>query len=119
MRAFVLLFLAAAAGAFVETKACDLWSGSEWISVKEAPVHDPADPYRAAPGTSWFACEVENVGEVRKATWHTTALGVYEVYLNGKPVGEDFLKPGFTHVKKTRRSFTYDVTADFRRGKGE
>ena len=97
----------------------DAWQGSAWLSVKEAPVHDPADPYRAAPGTSWFACTVVNEAEVRKATWQTTALGVYEVYLNGMPVGDEFLKPGFTHVRKTRRSFAYDVTSRFRRGKGE
>jgi alpha-L-rhamnosidase len=30
--------------------------------------------------------------------------------VNGKPIGQEFLKPGFTHVLKTRRSFTYDIT---------
>ena len=28
----------------------------------------------------------------------------------GNPVGEEFLKPGFTHYAKTKRSFTYDIT---------
>ena len=40
----------------------------------------------------------------------TTGLGVYELYLNGQVVGEEILKPGFTHYGKTKRSFTYDVT---------
>ena len=40
----------------------------------------------------------------------TAGLGVYELYVNGKPVGEEFLKPGFTHYAKTKRSFTYDIT---------
>ena len=49
----------------------------------------------------------------------TTALGVYDVYINGERIGNDFLKPGFTHYKKTRYSFTYDVTARLKVAKGE
>ncbi|MDO4756024.1 MAG: family 78 glycoside hydrolase catalytic domain, partial [Parabacteroides sp.] len=51
--------------------------------------------------------------KVVSAKWMTTGLGVYLLYVNGKPIGEEFLKPGFTHPLKTRRSFTYDVTAAF------
>ena len=45
-----------------------------------------------------------------------TSLGVFEIYINGKPIGNEFLKPGFTHVLKTRRSFTYDITDAFNSG---
>lgn len=37
-------------------------------------------------------------------------LGVYDLYVNGRPVGREILKPGFTHYAKTKRSFTYDIT---------
>ena len=40
----------------------------------------------------------------------TTGLGVYQLYVNGLPVGREILKPGFTHYAKTKRSFTYDLT---------
>ena len=40
----------------------------------------------------------------------TTGLGVYELYVNGKLIGDEILKPGFTHYAKTKRSFTYDIT---------
>ena len=40
----------------------------------------------------------------------TTGLGVYELYVNGKLIGEEILKPGFTHPYKTKRSFTYEVS---------
>ena len=43
----------------------------------------------------------------------TTGLGVYELYVNKKPIGKEFLKPGFTHYAKTKRSFTYDITDAF------
>ena len=49
----------------------------------------------------------------------TSGLGIYELYVNGTRIGEEALKPGFTHVKKTRRSFTYDVTECFKKGEGE
>ena len=65
---------------------------------------------RAADGCSWFVSGVKNEKEVASARWMTTGLGVYDIYVNGTLVGDEFLKPGFTHYAKTRRSFTYDVT---------
>ncbi|MBQ6137633.1 MAG: family 78 glycoside hydrolase catalytic domain [Kiritimatiellae bacterium] len=89
-----------------------LWEKSEWISAADAPVADEATvkSQRAADGTSWFVRELAFEGKVKSVKWMTTALGVYELYVNGRSVGNDALKPGFTHVGKTRRSFTYDVT---------
>ena len=97
------------------------WETSEWISVKAAKVAGEAEKkhQRAADGTSCFWRRVVNAKAVKSAKWMTSGLGTYELYLNGKGVGRDFLKPGFTHVKKTRRSFTYDVTALLKTGAGE
>ena len=88
------------------------WECSEWISAKDAPVFDGKvvdGGTRAADGTSWFAFALTNVSEVVSAKWMTAGLGVYEVYVNGRAVGDDYLKPGFTHNSKTKYSFTYDV----------
>ena len=84
------------------------WDDSEWISAPDAPVAHYAQ--RAADGVSWFVREVRNPAEIKRAVWTTTALGVYEVYVNGRRIGEEVLKPGFTHVEKTRLSSTFDVT---------
>ncbi|MBR4994540.1 MAG: family 78 glycoside hydrolase catalytic domain [Alistipes sp.] len=94
------------------------WEKSIWISAVDAPVVKDrgATQNRAADGASWFASTVKNEQKVVAAKWMTTSLGVYEIYLNGKPVGKEFLKPGFTHVFKTRRSFTYDITDAFKCG---
>ncbi len=94
-----------------------VWAGSDWISAPNAPTNVVAD--RAAPGTSWFVREVANEGEVVRAVWTTAGLGVYEIYVNGRRIGDDFLKPGFTHAKKTKYAFAYDVTDAMRRAKGE
>ena len=89
------------------------WNSSVWISAANAPVHtsDPDDQHLAADGSSWFLSTVKNDAKVKKAVWMTAGLGVYELYVNGQAIGNEFLKPGFTHPYKTKRSFTYDVTA--------
>lgn len=92
-----------------------VWKSSSWISVVDAPVvsGEVADGSRAADGASWFLATVRNDKKVSRVLWMTTGLGVYELYVNGKPVGDEILKPGFTHPEKTRLSFTYDVTGLF------
>ena len=96
------------------------WNNSEWISVVDAPIASGrADKVvRAADGASWFVADVINEKKVTTAKWMTAGLGVYELFINGTPIGEEILKPGFTHYAKTKRSFTYDVTAVFNKKKG-
>ena len=98
----------------VRTQAMEneAWNSSEWISAANAPVIEGRRHNdRAADGASWFVSTVKNEKKVTAARWMTTGLGVYEIYVNGVLVGEEVLKPGFTHYAKTRRSFTYDITA--------
>ena len=92
-----------------------------WLSVPSASVASEADraAQRAADGTSWFAATVTNEAEVASAKWTVAGLGVFEAYVNGKRVGEDFLKPGFTSADKTKYSFSYDVMALMKTRKGE
>lgn len=93
------------------------WNVSKWISVANAPVitgeiNDHQNG-RAADGASWFISTVKSDQKVVSAKWMTAGLGVYELYVNGKTIGKEALKPGFTHREKTKRSFTYDVTDAF------
>ena len=92
------------------------WKNSAWISAADAPVVTGSiggTNERAADGASWFVSTVRNEKKVASARWMTTGLGVYQLYVNGKPIGDEVLKPGFTHYEKTRLSFTYDVTDAF------
>ena len=105
----------------VKTDALDAsaWDASQWISAVDAPVlTSRPEGDRAADGASWFVSTVKNEQKVVSAKWMTSGLGVYEIYLNGQPVGNEFLKPGFTDVRKTRRSFTYDITEAYNAGAG-
>ena len=94
------------------------WECSKWISVVDAPVVTKKGAKRAADGANWFVTTLKNEQAVVSAKWMATSLGVHQIYVNGKPVGEEFLKPGFTHREKTRHSFTYDVTEVFNLGAG-
>jgi len=55
-------------------------------------------------------------GEVVSARVHAAAQGVYELTLNGRPVGDHELAPGWTDYRTRIQSQTYDVTDLVRRG---
>ena len=96
------------------------WNQSKWISVTDAPVvtGTVTDGTRAADGANWFTSTISNAQKVKRAEWMTAGLGVYDLYVNGQLIGEEVLKPGFTHCFKTKRSYTYDVTEAFNRKAG-
>jgi len=47
---------------------------------------------------------------VRRATIHATALGIYELHLNGARAGDAFFAPGWTDYRRRAYYNTYDVT---------
>ena len=98
------------------------WDISEWISAADAPVVtgkvETSENCRAADGASWFLSTVTNGKKVAGAKWMTTGLGVYELYVNGTVIGEEVLKPGFTHREKTKISYTYDISDVIKKGVG-
>ena len=103
-------------GTRVSTLEDSAWEKSVWISVVDAPVvigQIRGKNILAADGCNWFVSNVTNKKKVVSAVWMTSGLGVYDIYVNGKLVGEEVLKPGFTHYAKTKFSFTYDVTDAF------
>ena len=108
-------------GTLVESPLSPGWELSSWISAKDAQVitGKVQDGSRAADGASWFVSKPRNSKKVKQAIWKTTALGTYELYINGQLVGNEVLKPGFTHYEKTKYSFTYDITKAFNKGAGQ
>ena len=57
-----------------------------------------------------------NKSKIAKARLYITARGVYEVYMNGKRVGDDYFNPGLTQNNKHHMYQTYDVTTHLRSG---
>ena len=54
---------------------------------------------------------------LKRALVNVCGLGQYELTLNGKKVGDDFLSPGWTKYDQTCLYDTLDITANLQRGK--
>jgi alpha-L-rhamnosidase len=54
---------------------------------------------------------------VKSARLYATALGAYQMFLNGKRVGDDVMAPGWTDYREQVKYQTYDVTALVANGK--
>lgn len=48
--------------------------------------------------------------EIAKARLYVTSRGIYEFYVNGKRVGDDYFNPGMTQYNKTLMYQTFDIT---------
>ncbi len=55
-------------------------------------------------------------GPVKRARAYVTALGYYELRLNGEKVGKNVLDPGWTTFEKRHLYTTYDITSQLRQG---
>jgi alpha-L-rhamnosidase len=53
---------------------------------------------------------------VRSARAYVTSLGLYELEINGRRVGDELLTPGWTSYRKRLQYQTYDVTSHLRAG---
>jgi alpha-L-rhamnosidase len=54
--------------------------------------------------------------QLRSARLYATALGAYKLFINGKPVGDQVLAPGWTDFRNHVIYQAYDVTASITRG---
>ena len=54
---------------------------------------------------------------VASARVYATALGAYQLWINGRSVGNEILAPGWTDFRECVVYQTYDVTADLKEGK--
>lgn len=78
---------------------------AEWIS---APLEQlPIDAGQTPLLRKTFSLQ----GAVKQARIYATALGMYELELNGARVGDSYFAPGWTSYGETLQTQTYDVTA--------
>lgn len=81
------------------------WQG-QWIS-------DPAYSFRekgVSPKPMVFRRELSALKPVRRATVYATALGIYELDIDGQKAGSGYFAPGFTSYRHHLQYQTYDVT---------
>jgi alpha-L-rhamnosidase len=72
-------------------------------------------PWPAEP-ISWLGRDFKVTRAIKSARIYSTALGTYQLYLNGTRVGDDVLAPGWTDYKKRVVYQVYDVTHQIRNG---
>ena len=76
----------------------------------------PEDPAASMPAPMLRAEFTLPAGEVRTARAYVTSLGLYALELNGQPVGDLVLTPGWTSYHHRLQYQTYDVAALLREG---
>ena len=52
----------------------------------------------------------------RRSRVYVAAAGYYDLFINGKRVGENYLDPGYTHFDKRILYVTHDVTPLLKKG---
>ncbi|MEO3887215.1 family 78 glycoside hydrolase catalytic domain [Nonomuraea sp. B5E05] len=84
------------------------WSLAEEVGLHGDPPHG-REPITDRP-SPYLRREFDVPSPVRRARLYATALGVYEVHVNGSRVGADHLAPGWTDYRHRITYQTYDVT---------
>ena len=98
--------------AFWETA---LLSVSDWKASWVEPEQEAAPP-RYSPA-HLLRKEFETSKKIASARAYATAHGLYELYLNGRKVGNEALTPGWTVYYKRLQYQTYDVTEYLQEGR--
>ena len=95
------------------------FNDSGWMNAV-ARTTDPNDP---AFGHPWIPDSVKSLrhnfavgSPIKSARLYATSLGAYELFLNGKRVGDQVLSPGWTDYRQHVVYQTYDVTAQLAQG---
>ncbi|WP_205461960.1 glycoside hydrolase family 78 protein [Mangrovibacterium lignilyticum] len=85
-----------------------LLSPAEWMASWITDAKDKGDAVeRPSP---YLRKEFAAAKKVKSARVYVTALGLYELYLNGQKVSADLFTPGWTSYNKRLQYQTYDVT---------
>ena len=93
---------------------------SDW-SAKYISYHDKTPVFKDRnslflPPAHQYRKEFETTKKIKRATLYATALGVYELELNGQRIGDAIFAPGWTDYHQRAYYNTYDVTDAVREG---
>jgi alpha-L-rhamnosidase len=83
----------------------ELWTAS-WITMENEKVFDGSKP------AHYLRKEFSTSKKIKSARVYVSALGLYELYINGKKVGDELFTPGWTSYNKRIQYQTFDVTID-------
>lgn len=82
---------------------------ADYISFKdEAPIHTDVKNLDL-PAARQYRKDFKAKKQVTRATIYSTALGIYELQVNGKRVGDAMFAPGWTDYRQRAYYNTYDI----------
>jgi alpha-L-rhamnosidase len=85
------------------------WSAN-YISFRdESPIHKDVERLHL-PAARQYRKDFTATKQIRRATVYATALGIYELHLNGQRVGDALFAPGWTDYRQRAYYNTYDVS---------
>jgi alpha-L-rhamnosidase len=85
-----------------------LLDAADWTALAVTLPDDPGS--RLASPSPLLRHEFDVDGRVQQARLYVTSLGLHHVAINGRPVSEDLLAPGWTSYGHRLLAETYDVT---------
>ena len=84
---------------------------------REAPADEAYDnPWQARPA-DYLRREILLPAPVTRATAYVSALGLYELYVNGVRIGDEVMAPGWTDYHQRALYQGHDVTGPLREGR--
>lgn len=90
--------------------------GTPWRAVWISDAAYNFTEKRVSPVPMVFRKKLALTEKPARATVCCTAMGIYELAVDGKKVGRDYFAPGFTSYKTRLQYQTYDVTEAVRNG---
>ncbi|MBK8089782.1 MAG: family 78 glycoside hydrolase catalytic domain [Chitinophagaceae bacterium] len=92
----------------------ELWK-AKWIGYDKASAWDSVTQWSRL-SARYLRKEFISKPAVKRATVYLSGLGMYELYINGKKIGDQVLAPNPTDYRKTYFCNTHDVTSLIKAG---
>lgn len=83
---------------------------AEWISFKDQTPLKASQKKMVLPPARYYRKSFSPARKLRRATVYATALGIYELHVNGQRVSEQMFTPGWSDYAKRVYYNTLDVT---------
>jgi alpha-L-rhamnosidase len=88
---------------------------AKWIGYDKASAWDSITTFSRL-SARYLRKQFQNSADIKRATVYIAGLGMYELYINGKKIGDQVLAPNPTDYRKSYFYNTHDVTAAMKKG---
>ncbi|MBC7947389.1 MAG: family 78 glycoside hydrolase catalytic domain [Chitinophagaceae bacterium] len=92
----------------------DQWE-AKWIGFDKASAWDSVTQWSRL-SARYLRKEFQSQPQVKRATVYISGLGMYELYLNGRKIGDQVLAPNPTDYRKTYFYNTHELTSQVKTG---